>query len=95
MTSRRVPIPFIFFLVVAATIFMIIFFGAWAVSADSREGGRALTFGFTSGVVSPSATGLNSTQAGDPGTPGLNQITGEAAEDSWWGSAFLRACPFH
>ena len=95
MTSRRVPIPFIFFLVVAATIFMIIFFGAWAVSADSREGGRALTFGFASGGGSSNVTALSSSQAGDPGTPGLNQITGEAAEDSWWGSAFLRACPFH
>lgn len=85
----------IFFLVVAATIFLIIFFGAWAVSADSRESGRALTFGFASGGVNPNATALNSSQTARPGVPGLDESTGEAAEDSWWGSAFLRACPFH
>ena len=95
MTSRRFPIPLTFFLVVAATIFLIIFFGAWAVSADSREGGRALTFGFASGGGSPNVTALSSSQAGDRGAPGLGESTGEAAVDSWWGSAFLKACPFH
>ena len=83
LTARRLPIPMTFIVVVASVIFMIIFFGAWAVSADASEGGRSLSFGFVSGNTT-SATALNSAD-GDHGNP----------EDSWWGGAFLKACPFH
>ena len=90
MTARRLPIPITFFVVVSAVIFLIIFFGAWAVAADAGDRGRALSFGFVSGATATNATVINSSQAslGESG-PGDN------ASDSWWGSAFLKACPFH
>ena len=79
-----------FFVVVSAVIFLIIFFGAWAVSADADDRGRALSFGFASGTTATNPTTINSPQAvlaeGEPG---------DNASDSWWGGAFLKACPFH
>ena len=86
MTARRFPIPITFLVVISAVIFLIIFFGAWAVSADADGKGRALSFGFVSGATATNATALNSAQVGDPG---------ENASDSWWGGAFLKACSFH
>ncbi len=86
LIARRIPIPVTFFVVVSAVIFLIIFFGAWAVSADTGAGGRTLSFGFVSGTTATNATALNSGQEGGHG---------EAAGDSWWGGAFLKACPFH
>ena len=73
-----------FLVVVTAVIFLIIFFGAWAVSADGSERDRSLSFGF-GGVTTPSAEALNSSDA--RGT--------EDDSDSWWEGAFLKACPFH
>jgi len=76
--------------VISAVIFLIIFFGAWAVSADAGDRSRALSFGFVSGSTATNATAINSSQAG------LGQSdTGDNAIDSWWGGAFLKACPFH
>ena len=72
-----------FFVVVASVIFLIIFFGAWAVSADASEGGRSFSFGFVSG---------NTTSATAPNSADGDHTN---AEDSWWGGAFLKACPFH
>ena len=86
MTSRRFPIPITFFVVVSAVIFLIIFFGAWAISADVGDRGRALSFGFVSGATATNATAINASQAG---------VQGDNASDSWWGGAFLKACPFH
>lgn len=86
MIARRIPIPATFLVVVSAVVFLIIFFGAWAVSADSGAGGRSLSFAFVSGANATNATAINSSQDGDHS---------EAAGDSWWGSAFLKACPFH
>lgn len=86
LLARRMSIPVTFLVVVSAVIFLIIFFGAWAVSADVGDRGRTLSFGFVSGATATNATALNSAQAsGD----------GEDAGDSWWGGAFLTACPFH
>ena len=77
-----------FFVVISAVIFLIIFFGAWAVSADAGERGRSLSFGFVSGATATNATAINPSQAG------LGE-SGDKASDSWWGGAFLKACPFH
>jgi len=90
LTVKRFPVPATFVVVVSAVIFLIIFFGAWAVSADADGQDRRLTFGFAGGVTPTSATTVNPTDA--TGEASLDQ---EAAGDSWWGSAFLRACPFH
>ena len=88
MTARRLPIPMTFIVVVSAVIFLIIFFGAWAVAADAGDRSRALSFGFVSGATATNATAINSSGLGESGP-------GDIASDSWWGGAFLRACPFH
>ena len=90
MTAKRLPVPATFLAVVLAVIFLIIFFGAWAASADAEGGERKLTLGFTGGAVATSATNVSSSEATSQGS--LDQ---EAEEASWWGSAFLSACPFH
>jgi hypothetical protein len=78
-----------------AVIFLIVFFGAWAVSADGTDREEKLSFGFVGGGSSLT-----------PNTPSTSQLSGlEAlaveegdvgvAGDSWWGKSFLKACPFH
>ncbi len=86
MTARRLPVPVTFFVVVSAVIFLIIFFGAWAVSADPGGKDRKLTFGFA---------GTSATTSAAVGSSGEGSLGQEGAEDSWWGGAFLKACPFH
>ena len=88
MTARRLPIPITFIVVVSAVIFLIIFFGAWAVAADPGDRSRALSFGFVSGATATNATAINSSGLDESGL-------GDNASDSWWGGAFLKACPFH
>ena len=85
------------------TLLLIIFFGAWAVSASTEAGlGSVLTTatsGFTSGYgqtastsgpVDPNAVPRLATAA-IPGGGGA----GATASDTWWGKAFLTACPLH
>ena len=89
------------------TVLLIIFFGAWAVSASGD--------GDLSGVLSSAAVGFSgqppadSQQPGEPGTttyaavsdansvPRLasNPAAGNAPADTWWGKALLGACPLH
>ncbi len=94
MISRRVPIPVTFLVVVAATIFLIIFLGAWAVSADISDQSRSLSFGFASSGTSLDASVLDPSQPAGDRAPGQEK-SGAGSEDSWWGKAFLTACPFH
>lgn len=81
-----------FGLVLAAVIALIIFFGAWAVSADVG-GQRALAFGLPG--TTPTLTGENLT--GDNASqPGSDNADGQSAPgDTWWGQALLTACPLH
>jgi hypothetical protein len=71
---------------------LIIFFGAWAVSAGSGNQ-RSLAFGLP-GTTAPLSDNTVNTQESGPfqvarlGDDGI-------AGDTWWGSAFLRACPLH
>ena len=90
MTVKRLPVPVTFFVVVSAVIFLVIFFGAWAVSADAGGGERKLSFGFGAGTAATTSNNVNPSEATSQGS--LDQ---SAAEDSWWGGAFLKACPFH
>ena len=89
------------------TALLIIFFGAWAVSASDD--------GDLSGVLSGATAGfggqplVDSQQAGQPGATeyaaasGSNNVprlasisaTGSAPADTWWGKALLGACPLH
>lgn len=82
------------------TVALLIFFGAWAVSSSEAGAGGALTSALTGANTNPAAAA----DAG-PASGGANanpfQVasldeTGEtAAEESWWGQAFLKACPLH
>ena len=82
----------VFGLVLAGVIALIIFFGAWAVSADVGNK-RSLAFGLAG--VSPTAAGQDVAQD-NAGAFGSNSLDGhETAGDTWWGQAFLRACPLH
>ncbi|MDP6550303.1 MAG: hypothetical protein QF659_09555 [Dehalococcoidia bacterium] len=88
---KRFPVPATFLVVVAATVFLIIFFGAWAVSAEVKEQDRKLSFGFANRDASTDANTLGAAQSSP--TPG--EAGGGSTGDTWWGKAFLTACPLH
>lgn len=76
----------------ALVIALIIFFGAWAVSADV-DGQRTLAFGLPG--TTPAISGAN-LQQDDSGPFQIARLDDNgAAGDTWWGQAFLRACPLH
>ncbi len=79
-------IPKTFVLVVLATLLVTIFFGAWAVSADRAAAGPDIAYGVPGAGPSISA-----------GTGADGSVNGEESRsaDTWWGSALLKACPFH
>ena len=88
---KRFPIPATFLVVAAATVFLIIFFGAWAVSADVDEQDRKLSFGFANRGANTDASALNTAQK----SPAPGEAGGGSTGDTWWGKAFLTACPLH
>ncbi|HAI09633.1 MAG TPA: hypothetical protein DCM17_09920, partial [Dehalococcoidia bacterium] len=49
---KAVPLPISFLLVLALTIALMIFFGAWAVSADVTERDRVFAFAVPGGASS-------------------------------------------
>ena len=95
MGTRRLPVPITFLVVVLATILLVIFFGAWAASADSGDRDRTLTFGFASSGTDLNATALNSSDAAVSGAESATGGSEEDADKGWWQSAFLKACPLH
>ena len=74
--------------VLAVVIALIIFFGAWAVSADVGNE-RTLTFGLPG--TTPSISGSNLEQGHQIARLDEDSL----ASDTWWGQAFLSACPLH
>ena len=93
------PAPFVFVLVLIVTVALIIFFGAWAVSAS--EDGRELNFGLSGATSTDSSpkTSNGGQQAGAGfGSAPIGETSGsasDAASKSWWGQGFLKACPLH
>ncbi len=89
------PAPFVFVVVVITTAVLIIFFGAWAVSAS--EEGRELNFGFAGTTLDDSSQ--KTTEGGQPGAAAFGSApigeTSEGVAGSWWGQGFLKACPLH
>ena len=91
----------------ALSVLLIIFFGAWAVSASGDAGVSTLLSGATAGfsgdpLMASDATKTPSDDTGDSLTSGdtaprlASAATGSrAAADTWWGKAFLTACPLH
>ena len=94
MAMKRVPIPISFVVVLAAIGALIIFVGAWAVSADAEQRERsfaAAIAGATTGLgASPTSPSLPAGQ----GTPAASEEGGSKA-DTWWGKTLLTACPLH
>lgn len=85
-----------------ATVLLIIFFGAWAVSASSESDLSGVlssaTAGF-SGTVSPQSV-QPSTAGSSPDGEYVARLSsdpygGDTAADTWWGKALLGACPLH
>ena len=93
------PAPFVFVVVVAVTMALIIFFGAWAVSAS--EEGRELNFGLTGATLddsrddsSPNSSGGGQQSSAAFGSAPIGETSG-GASGTWWGQGFLKACPLH
>ncbi len=95
MTLRRLPVPMTFIVVVSATIFLIIFFGAWAASTDASERDRSLAFGFANSGTNLDAASQQSSKLASGVAANLDDGSGEGAGDSWWQKAFIKACPLH
>ncbi|SUZ50443.1 uncharacterized protein METZ01_LOCUS3297, partial [marine metagenome] len=77
--------------VLTVVIALIIFFGAWAVSAD--VGNRTLAFGLPGTTPTLSGSNIEDENSGPYQIARLNDQG--TAGDTWWGGAFLRACPLH
>ena len=89
------PAPFVFVTVVAVTVALIIFFGAWAVASDAE--GREFTFGLAGTTLEDSETTNSEGDDDARAAFGVAPIgeTSEGAADTWWGKGFLKACPLH
>ena len=74
---------------VVAVIALIIFFGAWAASADVGNQ-RTLAFGLPG--TTPTLSGANLRDANSEVARLASTVENS---DTWWGKAFLRACPLH
>lgn len=89
------PAPFVFGVVVTLTVVLIIFFGAWAVSAS--EEGRELNFGFAPTTLEDASS--NNSEGGQQAQAAFGSApigeTSEGVAGSWWGQGFLKACPLH
>ena len=83
----------------AISIILIIFFGAWAVSANSEADLGRIVAGAASGFSgdTPGASVQPVASAGSAGVPRLATAPNgsPAAADTWWGKALLGACPLH
>ena len=83
----------------AVSIMLIIFFGAWAVSASSEADLTNIVAGAASGFSGgvPSQQGQPAVGPGSGAVPRLATTSdgSQAAADTWWGRALLGACPLH
>ena len=89
---KAIPLPVSFILVLAMTICLMIFFGAWAVSADVSERDRVFAFAVPGGT---SALTGDSNATGPLALGESSATEGGHAADTWWGNGLLRACPLH
>ena len=81
-------------------LLLIIFFGAWAVSASGDADLEGIVSGATSGFsgdVSPQSVASESGAVAveSDTVPRLASASSGSAADTWWGQAFLVACPLH
>ena len=89
---KAIPLPISFLLVLAMTVALMIFFGAWAVSSDVTERDRVFAFAVPGGT----AALTSSSDSTEPLALGDSRTAeGNHAADTWWGNGLLRACPLH
>jgi len=86
----------------AAGLLLLIFFGAWAVSAGSADNAAGLLSGATAGFTGEALLPASGAAAGGGGgvdgdmAPRLATAPGgDSPADTWWGQALLAACPLH
>ena len=91
----------------AAGLLLLIFFGAWAVSAGSADNAAGLLSGATAGFTGDALLPASGAGAGGGGIDGGGGVDGDMAPrlattpgggrpaDTWWGQALLAACPLH
>ena len=91
---KAIPLPVSFILVLCLTIALMIFFGAWAVSADVGERDRVFAFAVPGGTA---ALTSNAKATGPLALGESSAVEGghTAASETWWGNGLLRACPLH
>lgn len=91
---KGMPIPISFLIVVVMTIMLIIFFGAWAVSADKEALDRQFSFAIAGSSPDFGVSPTNAPQATEQGGLGEEE-SGSSKADAWWGKALIKACPLH
>jgi hypothetical protein len=100
----RISAPISAFLVISCIVALLIFFGAWAVSADSKQLGRTLSLGLSGNTEQfaaydkPSADGNKLVDyrkgSADPfkqAWPGASQEAGSTEDQTWWEKSLLNA----
>ena len=94
---RIMGMPVQFVAVVAISLALTIYFGAWAADARISEraaqtaGQSAQQFNFASASSSSSASGIS----GRLGSESTTGVSGSPYEAEGWEKAFLFACPLH
>ena len=84
-----------------ASIMLLIFFGAWAVSASSESDVSGVLAGATAGFAGnvstqPVPAAATASVGASDNVPRLaSAASGSAPADTWWGKALLGACPLH
>ena len=86
-------IPILFVVVVAATIAVTIFFGAWAVSVDAETRENDLSYAIV-GAGSNLAVGTYESVEQREQKVAIGR-DGRLKADTWWGKALIVACPLH
>ena len=91
----------------AAGLLLLIFFGAWAVSAGSADNAAGLLSGATAGFTGEALLPASGAGGGGGGVDGGIDLDadmaprlatapgGDRPADTWWGQALLAACPLH
>ena len=89
LSLRVLGVPAPFLASVVALVLLTIFFGAWAVSAESANSRiYNLAASANGSVIGPPSETSAETSAGVPSEK-------STTADSWWGGALLKACPLH
>ena len=90
---KRMPLPVPFVAVVLVVVALMIYFGAWAVSADTGRLDRTLSLAFGGG--SYAGAGAVQIEPSSPSLANANTGTDGTAIAPWWGRSLIAACPLH